>query len=443
VTAIASTCRAGSSDRAKENIMTTAPRIEVPSPSGLLRTLAERKRLVLGVLATFTAFGLALNAFTPPVYRATVRVEFPRTAERSPWTGQPVPGGNFQSENMALFTSAELITNRVLLGRLATDLSRSEPALLAQSQAEKRRDGLHWLRVPIARASTTAAPAGTGIVYDPVVLGARVDRLERAIAVEPVADTRLVDIRVEDSDPVMARETADRLARLFVEWQQQRHASSDTSGLTFVLGEIAQVKDRIEATSAALARLGGPFTRVTHVRTRVAGSGSPSSLSRDLAKAESDLAEARGTYRDQHPRVQGLVGEVQALRRQVANETRSGSYETRAVRSTVPAPRQAVLENDLAVDEALYARLVSRAREIGLERQMAMPAVAIVEPATVEPEPIRPRPLLNLAVCLLAGALVAVGMALVKGSLSRTIRSAHDAEELIGLPVLAVIPKRA
>lgn len=425
--------------------MTTTPRIEVPSPSGLLRTLAERKRLVLGVLATFTAFGLALNAFTPPVYRATVRVEFPRTAERSPWTGQPAPGGNFQSENMALFTSAELITNRVLLGRLATDLSRSEPALLAQSNAEKRREsGLHWLRVPIARAGgATATPAGTGIEYDPVVLGARVNRLERAIAVEPVADTRLVDIKVEDSDPVMARETADRLARLFVEWQQQRTASTDTSGLTFVLGEIAQVKERIEATSAALARLGGPRTRVTHVRSRVAGGGSPSSVSRDLARAEGELAEARATYRDAHPRVQGLLGEVQALRQQAASATRADSYETRAVRTLVPAPRQAVLENDLAVDEALYARLVSRAREIGLERQMATPAVAVVEPATVEPDPIRPRPLLNLAVCLLAGALVAVGLALVKGSLSRTIRSAHDAEELIGLPVLAVIPKRA
>ncbi|MEO6463421.1 MAG: GNVR domain-containing protein [Candidatus Eisenbacteria bacterium] len=425
--------------------MTTTPRIEVPSPSGLLRTLSERRRLVLGVLATFTAFGLALNAFTPPVYRATVRVEFPRTAERSPWTGQAAPGGNFQSENMALFTSAELITNRVLLGRLATDLSRSEPALLAQSDAAKRREGgLHWLRVPIARATGgTATPAGTGIEYDPVVLGSRVDRLERAIAVEPVADTRLVDIKVEDSDPVMARETADRLARLFVEWQLQRTASTDTSGLTFVVGEIAQVKDRIEATSAALARLGGPRERVTHVRTRVEGSSSPSSYAKDLARAEGELAEARATYRDAHPRIQGLVGEVQALRQQASRETRVGGYQTRAVRSFVPAPRQAVLENDLAVDEALYARLVSRAREIGLERQMATPAVAVVEPATVEADPIRPRPLLNLAVCLLAGALVAVGLALVKGSLSRTIRSAHDAEELIGLPVLAVIPKRA
>jgi tyrosine-protein kinase Etk/Wzc len=91
----------------------------------------------------------------------------------------------------------------------------------------------------------------------------------------------------------------------------------------------------------------------------------------------------------------------------------------------------------------MYARLVARAREIGIERQMMMPAVAVVEPASVEAEPIRPRPLVNLAVSILAGGLVAVGLALLLGSSRKTIRGWYDAEELTGLPVLAVLPKRA
>ena len=427
--------------------MTTTPRIEVPSPGGLLRTLGDRKRLVLGVLATFAAFGLALNAFTPPVYRATVRVEFPRAGTQAPWTGEAAPSPNFQSENVALFTSAELITNRVLLGRLAGDLARSEPSLLAMSAAEQKRRGtspLHWLRVPIARASGTATPAGTGIEYDPAALGARVDRLERSITVTPVADTRLVDIRVEDGDPVMARETADRLARLFVEWQQQRSATTDTSGLTFVLGEIALVKERIEKTSAELRRLGAPRVQVTNVRTPVTVGSDASGLRKDLLKAEAELAGARETYRDGHPKIAALRAEVEGLRSRVTSTAGPRtSYVVRPVRTVIPAPRQAVLENDLAVDEALYARLVSRAREIGVEREVMAPAVSIVEPATVEADPIRPRPLLNLAVCLLAGLFVAVGLALLKGSMSRTIRTALDAEELTGLPVLAVLPRHA
>jgi uncharacterized protein involved in exopolysaccharide biosynthesis len=422
--------------------MTTTPWIEVPSPSGLWRTLVERRRLVLGILAGSLALGLALNAFMPPVYRATVRVEFPPTSERSPWTGERAPTTNFQSENVALFTSASLITNRVLLGELAGDLSRSAPQILAESEAAKKKSGLHWLRAPIAKvAGASPANAGTGVQYDPAALGERVDRLAHAISVVPVADTRLVDIRVEDGDPVMARETADRLARMFVAWQQGRVAQADTSGLTFIQAEIAKVEERMQETAAKLARLGAPRSSTKLVRVPVP-SGSSSTSSRDLAKAESDLTAARAIYRDGHPRVQELSANVAMLRGQARHPGTLG-YETRLVRTAIAAPRQPALENELAVDEALFARLQSRAREISLERQVMVPAASIVEPATVEPEPIRPRPALNLAVCLLAGLFVAVGLALVKGSLSRKIRNAFDAERMTGLPVVAVLPRRA
>jgi uncharacterized protein involved in exopolysaccharide biosynthesis len=419
--------------------MTTTPWIEVPSPGSFWRTLMERKRLVLGILAASLAVGLALNAFMPPVYRATVRVEFPPTSEHSPWTGDRAPTTNFQSENVALFTSASLITNRVLLGQLAADLSRSAPLILAESEAQKKKQpGLRWLRAPIA---ATPANAGTGVQYDPAALGARVDRLTRAISVVPVADTRLVDIRVEDGDPVMARETADRLARMFVAWQEQRIAQADTSGLTYIQAELAKVEQRMETNAAKLARLGAPRTSTRYVRVPVA-SPSASSVNRDLAKAESDLAAARATYRDGHPHVQELAANVSQLRRQLRQPAPMG-FETRVVRTAVAAPPQPALENQLAVDEALYARLQARARDISLERQVMVPAASIVEPASVDPEPIRPRPLLNLAVCLLAGFFVAVGLALVKGSLSRRIHGPLDAERMTGLPVIAVVPRRA
>jgi len=102
-----------------------------------------------------------------------------------------------------------------------------------------------------------------------------------------------------------------------------------------------------------------------------------------------------------------MSAEIAALRNRVAAEARPGGAGTRAVRTLAPGPRQAVLENDLAVDEALYARLQSRAREIGLEQQIANPAVTIVEPASVRPDPIRPPPPLNLAVDVLPGLLPA------------------------------------
>ena len=163
---------------------------------------------------------------------------------------------------------------------------------------------------------------------------------------------------------------------------------------------------------------------------------------RAVTKAAGDVLTGAATVAVDRPRVQELSAIVNLLRRQDHRPSAQG-YETRVVRTAIAAPRQPALENELAVDEALYARLQSRAREISLERQVIVPAASIVEPATVEPEPIRPRPLLNLTVCLLAGLFVAIGLALVKGSLSRKIRGALDAERLTGIPVVAVLPRRA
>ena len=108
-----------------------------------------------------------------------------------------------------------------------------------------------------------------------------------------------------------------------------------------------------------------------------------------------------------------------------------------------PTPEQAVLQNELAVDEEIYQRLASRTLEMGMQRQGVAPVVSIVSPAVVGIDPVRPRGLVNVGVCLVAGILAAIGLALVRGSLGRTIRGAREAEELLGLPVLAVLPRRS
>lgn len=411
--------------------MTTMPTFEPSSGLGLWRALRERKRLVILVVAAFGAFGLALTALTPPVYRATVRLEFPQDGERSPWTGQAAPGGNFQMQNMALYTSAELITNRTILGNLADEIRRTEPELLARSEA--RREIFHrWTNTPTARAGDAAGS-------DPVSMETHVERLARSISVEPVAETRLVDIRVEDTDPELARVTADRLAQLFIAFQVQRAIKADTIGWSYLQAEIAVVRERIEARSAQLHAVGSTTTR--RVVTRAATTtGDAASRRKELNATESRLAAARNTYREKHPKVVALAAEVEELRQQGPATSGPTSYALQQVR---PGPEQSVLANELAVDEGIYQRLVASTMEIDLRRQLVVPVVSIVAPAIVGMNPVRPRPLVNLAASLGAGLLAALGLALLMNSRQRTIRGAHEAEQLLGLPVLAVIHRRA
>ena len=471
---------------------------------GVRRAIRHRKRFILASIAVFGLLGLVLNVLTPPVYRATARLEVRKPADRSAWTGQSYGSSNFQSENVALYTTAELMTNRTLLAKLAGDLNAPGNLLAEREPASWMPK---WLRVPVARAQAggTTANAAFG-APDPVRVSRQVDWLERAVRVEPVRDTRLVDVVVEDSDPRVAKGVADKLSNLVVAEQWQRSTEDDTVGLSFLGTQLAEVRGRIERASqelygteasnaAAQARAqqmqvtaaGLAQAYVQAASDRVAATSRLSrlrkgadesapgvsvdndnlnTLRRNLQDTEAQIASASEIYGSRHPKLVTLQAQEQQLRAQIQSETKRSVSNLRgeasalrareselrsamsraqgAVTSAVTAThRNAALENELKADEELYNRLLSRYREAGYEERMSAPMVSVVSPASVAQAPIRPRPYMNLLVCLAAGALVGVGLAVARDASRRSIRYPEDVERQLDLPVLAVLPKTA
>lgn len=56
------------------------------------------------------------------------------------------------------------------------------------------------------------------------------------------------------------------------------------------------------------------------------------------------------------------------------------------------------------------------------------------------PSPVKPRPALNMAIAMVVGLMMGVGMAFLLEYLDNTIKSEQDIEKLLGLPVLGAIP---
>ncbi|OEH92134.1 YveK family protein [Bacillus solimangrovi] len=55
------------------------------------------------------------------------------------------------------------------------------------------------------------------------------------------------------------------------------------------------------------------------------------------------------------------------------------------------------------------------------------------------PSPIKPQPLLNIAIALVVGLMIGVGVAFLLEYLDNSIKSEQDVENILGLPVLGVI----
>src|SRR5699024_3041564 len=56
-----------------------------------------------------------------------------------------------------------------------------------------------------------------------------------------------------------------------------------------------------------------------------------------------------------------------------------------------------------------------------------------------DPRPVSPKPLLNIAIAIVLGGMVGVGLAFLLEYLDNTIKSEHDIEHHLGLPVLGMV----
>jgi uncharacterized protein involved in exopolysaccharide biosynthesis len=416
------------------------------------KLVVRRNRTLLVTLACFVALGIGINAFRPPVYVATVRLEIRRPPGRPPLTGGAIDNSSFQSEVVGMYTTTAFITNRALLGRLATELAGRGWI----HEAGEHFGGLQSL-IPFVRRGPTDALAGPGAgrpPNDPSRLAREIDWLERTIRVQPLRDTRLIDVRVEHTDPVAARTIADRLAQLFVDDQNRRAADADTSGLATLRARLAQLRERVDSSGGpidadrqesfaflqarvrqieeSIAKQSDAYLAVRNDRVvldarldrlqRLAPdtlaalalvpieSRTLDALRRDLLGCQTRLAAARGIYLDRHPRLIALEAEYAALRASARAELGRAVAGLRAERRVLAARESelgaALAENRRALSEAndrLQANAMAE-RDLETDRELYGSLLAKAEetwitrlskPATVaivDPAEVDPEP---------------------------------------------------
>lgn len=67
-------------------------------------------------------------------------------------------------------------------------------------------------------------------------------------------------------------------------------------------------------------------------------------------------------------------------------------------------------------------------------------SVSIVDKAVAPLSPIKPNKFLNILTALVAGFMVSIGLAFLVEFLDKTVKSSKDIEDILGLPVLGMIP---
>lgn len=157
----------------------------------------------------------------------------------------------------------------------------------------------------------------------------------------------------------------------------------------------------------------------------------------DIANGLADeLAARSAALQGQDSEVQDFVNqELDALEDQIA-QTTTELQALLSISAPTPVQQQQIqtLENRLASLRSAYAALLA------YTSASAANQVTVVDPAVPAAGPSSPRPAMNLALALVLGTLLALGVAFLVDYLDDSIKTREDAERVTGAAVIGVLP---
>jgi polysaccharide biosynthesis transport protein len=188
------------------------------------------------------------------------------------------------------------------------------------------------------------------------------------------------------------------------------------------------------------------------------------SLRSDLSRAEARLQELNARLGDNHPQVVEAKANINSLRGKLASETNrvTGSVSVTntinrqreaEIRTALEAQRAKLLKMKAVRDEGsvmfrdvenaqrAYDAVLARLNQTSLESQTTLSNVYVLTQAVPPTLPSSPKVVRNIALSIVVGLLLAVGAAMLLELLDRRVRTVEELSELLGLPILGVLPR--
>ena len=353
-----------------------------------------------------------------------------------------------------------------------------------------------------------------------------------ALKVEPVPDTRLIEVTFRDRDPNVAANVANTLSETFIGDYVQRRVDASSQFSFWLSKQLESSRQRMQNSEQALAdfeqRTG--LTGIDLGSTGQGGEGATleshnatvdrlNALNQELNTAEANRISSEGVYRlvkDQSPEVVLGLGPVASLLGGSAIGQNGGLDLLRTLRSQEVAlkiqyadlqtkfgaknPRLVELQNQIdSIDGAVkneldkiklralnsyqfaknsedavraqldkqqdavnklgdntaklqvlaqqalsnrtqYQSLYSKLQDASVQQGIHATRLSIVDRAQTTALPSFPNYPLALAVALLLGLLIGVGLAFLRQSLDRSVTLPRDVEHAVHAPVLGFLP---
>ena len=207
--------------------------------------LRKRAWLIASILF-LTVILTAIFTFTmKPVYQATARILIDRESTRSPLTGEQMESENYISQQLTFRTHFKVITSRPVLEKVIDQIDLEDeslkPGLIGEITSTIKSNLKRLLRT-IFQKPEVPSPLSP----EDAALAEKVEQLAAKVEIEEVRDTRLLNIRVEDHNPLVARDLANTIANTYILYDSGTRLESSRKMVDWLSKELYGMKKKVE-----------------------------------------------------------------------------------------------------------------------------------------------------------------------------------------------------
>ncbi|HEV8725261.1 MAG TPA: polysaccharide biosynthesis tyrosine autokinase [Candidatus Binatia bacterium] len=478
--------------------------------------LRKRMRSMTAVFLDVVLLGVLITLASPTLYtaRSTLKIEpqnptvtgVAGVAESLPGQSEAGPYDYYQTQFAML--KSEPVRARVIknlnLEKNSAFTGNTGPGLVGTF--------FNWIDAGIGnlksavgmRSEAEQAPqparASADLDASPWLLGL----YSRYLTVEPVRNTRLVDVIFNTPDPKLSQDLANNHATSFIQMILENRFSLTKEAKDFLGERLAELRDKVQKAEVKLNRFRQEHGVVSFDKGENIAVDRLVDLNKVLTKARADRIEAESLYRvtrekntehlsnvlsnsliqqikgslanleaekgrllsiftPEHPRIQELNQQITEARRGLRGEI---SNIVRGIESSYAAARAredsldkeaktqqeaalslkevgveyAVLNEEVVVNRGLYENVLKRLHETNVANDLAASNMQIVQRASLPRAPSSPNWPRNLIVAVILGLLLAVGLAFFLEYMDVTVHTPQGVWAAVSLTTLGVVP---
>lgn len=262
----------------------------------------------------------------------------------------------------------------------------------------------------------------------------KIDDLQKKFNVaDQGKDTGMLNLTLVGEDPKLIREILNSISQNYLAQNVERQAAQDAKSLEFLNEQLPKVRSDLDAAEDKLNNYRKQKDSVDLTMEAKSILDQIVNVDNQLNSLTFREAEVSQLYTKEHPTYKALMEKKKTLQEEKAKLNKRVS--------SMPSTQQEVLRlsRDVESGRAVYLQLLNRQQELNIAKSSAIGNVRIIDQAITEPKPIQPKSLIVVAVGILVGLFISIGIVLIKVYLRRGIESPEQLEEM-GINVYASIP---